>query len=263
MSTFHPFPRLPLELRLAIWEMTVEPREVEVRIVRPTPEDPREAMNPHPRDWIYINSFRFEEAMRDVPTSTRAGRKARRKARQEWKPYQPHVHMVSSTIPAALHTCREARKHGLYQQISLDVDEQHPTDRRYVWLNLDIDLINIGTSHLNYFIPIAPSIKRLKFSRAYTDEWWCYYEKDLLPRFINAEEIHVVCIDGFWNWGDDVYGFHWPCAYENLVFIDEDSPVGYLEVGHQDVGRIYRKMLREEPWAHNKDFPPDGEEAVP
>ncbi|KAH7007286.1 hypothetical protein EDB80DRAFT_456810 [Ilyonectria destructans] len=31
MSTFHPFARLPLELRTRIWEMTVEPRNVEVR----------------------------------------------------------------------------------------------------------------------------------------------------------------------------------------------------------------------------------------
>lgn len=34
MSTFHPFPRLPFELRARIWEMTVEPRVVELRISR-------------------------------------------------------------------------------------------------------------------------------------------------------------------------------------------------------------------------------------
>ena len=28
MATFHPFPRLPYELRMQIWEMTVEPRVV-------------------------------------------------------------------------------------------------------------------------------------------------------------------------------------------------------------------------------------------
>ena len=262
MSTFHPFPRLPLELRLAIWEMTVEPREVEVRIVKPTPEDPREAQWSHPRQWIYMDSALFQEAMSDVPTSTRAGRKARKKARQEWKSYQPYVHMVSSTIPTALHTCREARNHGLYQQISLDVDEQHGTDRRYVWLNLDIDLINIGTSYLAYYIPIASSIKRLKFSRECSDEWWFEHEKDLLPRFINVKEIHVVCLDGFWNWGNDVYNFCWPCAYEKLVFIDEHSPGGHLEVGHLEVRRIYRKMLREERLAYGDDFWTDDEEPV-
>jgi hypothetical protein len=30
MATFHPFPRLPYELRAQIWEMTVEPRVVNV-----------------------------------------------------------------------------------------------------------------------------------------------------------------------------------------------------------------------------------------
>ncbi|RSL72596.1 hypothetical protein CEP53_000992 [Fusarium sp. AF-6] len=35
MATFHPFPRLPFELRARIWEMTVEPRQVEFRIKTP------------------------------------------------------------------------------------------------------------------------------------------------------------------------------------------------------------------------------------
>ncbi|KAF7168387.1 hypothetical protein CNMCM5623_001470 [Aspergillus felis] len=32
MATFHLFPRLPFELRARIWELTVEPRTVEVRV---------------------------------------------------------------------------------------------------------------------------------------------------------------------------------------------------------------------------------------
>ncbi|KAF2819905.1 hypothetical protein CC86DRAFT_459947 [Ophiobolus disseminans] len=254
MPSFHPFPKLPLELRLAIWEMTVEPREVEVRIVKPTPEDPLEVQWSHPSQWHYIDSRRCNEAMSDVPTSTRAERKARRKAEQDWPRYRPYVHMVSSTIPGVLHSCREARNHGLYQQISLDVDKKHE-DHRYVWLNLEIDLINIGTSFLNYFIPIASFLKRLKLRRANTDEWWSEYEKDLLPSFKNVENIYVVCVDGFWGWGDDdVFNYEWPCPYENLVFIDEHSPMGYLEVGHLDVDRICQKIADGEPFAHDKDF---------
>lgn len=34
MATFHPFPRLPFELRARIWEMSVEPRAVEIRFKR-------------------------------------------------------------------------------------------------------------------------------------------------------------------------------------------------------------------------------------
>ncbi|KAF2027755.1 hypothetical protein EK21DRAFT_71285 [Setomelanomma holmii] len=195
MSTFYPFPRLPLVLRLAIWEMTVEPREVEVRIVQPMPEDPRE----------------------------------------------PYVHMVSSTIPAALHTCREARNHGLYRRISLDVDEQHGTDRRYVWLNLNIDLIDIGKSHLVYFLPIASSIQGLRLNSGNF-----YYEKDLLRFFLNVEKIHVVCIDRFWDWGDGVDACLWPCAIENVVFIDEDAGYGkHVEGDYLEVQRIQHEIAEE------------------
>ena len=100
-------------------------------------------------------------------------------------------------IPAALYTCREAWNYGLYQQISLDVDTQHGVDRRYVWLNRDIDLISIGTSHLAYFVPIASSLKQLKLSREYTKGWDSNYKKVLLPSFLNVKKIHMVCIDGF------------------------------------------------------------------
>lgn len=41
MAAFHPFPRLPYELRLLIWEMTVDPRivKVEYRRLDPTHEE--------------------------------------------------------------------------------------------------------------------------------------------------------------------------------------------------------------------------------
>ncbi|KAH9871194.1 hypothetical protein J1614_006770 [Plenodomus biglobosus] len=243
MSTFHPFPKLPLELRLAIWEMTVEAREVEVRIMMPTSKDPRFVRWPHPRQWGYIEQEMFTEAMPELPNSTRAERRARKKARDEWKPYNPFVHMVSSTVPATLQTCREARNHGLYQQVSLGVDEQHPMDRRYAWLNLDIDMVNIGTLFLNHFLPIASSIKRLKLGRRYGDEWWSVFEKDLLRSFVNVEEVHVVCIDGFWNWGDGPDVFPWPCPIENVVFIEKHWTKGYLVGDYREVERIQMEMV--------------------
>jgi hypothetical protein len=80
MSTFHPFPRLPLELRLAIWEMTVEPREVEVCIVLPTPEDPIEAKYWNCSEyWDRIERARFDEAMTHAPTTKRGYRRAKTK----------------------------------------------------------------------------------------------------------------------------------------------------------------------------------------
>ncbi|KAJ5046856.1 hypothetical protein J3E74DRAFT_466785 [Bipolaris maydis] len=37
MTAFHPFPRLPYELRMQIWEMTVEPRIVNAELTHQTP----------------------------------------------------------------------------------------------------------------------------------------------------------------------------------------------------------------------------------
>ena len=254
MSTFHPFPSLPLELRLAIWELTVEPREVEIRIVLPMmPEDPIEARYWNdPDNWGRVDTARFNEAMTHAPTTKRGYRRAKTKLKREWKPYRPYVHMVSSMIPAALHACREARSHlvradyGLYQPVSLHPDAQ-PADRRYVWLNLDIDVLDIGTSHLLHFDSIAPAIKRLKLSRKNTlDNLWYNVEgRELLPLFVNVEKMFVVCSDSIINWSEDeVWHYCWPCAKENLVFIDEISPLGYFEAGWLEldgyVDRLYQ-----------------------
>ncbi|KAJ4991799.1 hypothetical protein SVAN01_02649 [Stagonosporopsis vannaccii] len=257
MSTFYPFPRLPLELRLAIWDMTIEPREVEVRIVTPTHDDPLIPKWSRPYDWGCISDARFNAAMSHVPTSTRAGRKARRKARQIWKEYHPYVHLTSSTLPAILHTCREARNLGLYQQVYLDGEDPPLNDRRYVWLNLDIDLVNIGTWNMLYFQPIASCIKRLKFSREFPEELW--QELDGLENFRNAKEVHIVCIDGFENWGDDADRFIWPCAEEGLVFIDETpslgiSETGRVQVGYREMKRLHRKFWRAANSAYDTDY---------
>jgi hypothetical protein len=208
-----------------VWEMTVEPREVEVRIVKRTPEDNTQATWPHPSIWDTIDDAKFKEAMDKIPEadeSTSAGRIFRREARKTCKTFQPCVHMVSSTIPAVLHTCREARNHGLYQQISLDVDNSHGAGRRYVWLNLDIDVVDIREFYMVYFKPIAATIKRLKLSRDGWDAWWwCRYEKNEIQNFINVKEIRVVCIDGFLHWSLSFRGIPWPCPYESLAFINE------------------------------------------
>jgi hypothetical protein len=85
--------------------------------------------------------------------------------------------------------------------------------------------VDIGTSYFKHYEHIASSIKRLKFERENTDEYFYHTESQQLGIFSNAEEIHVVCADGFWSWGGAIEeGTHpWPCNIENLIFTEKDN----------------------------------------
>ncbi|KAF2809811.1 uncharacterized protein BDZ99DRAFT_36873 [Mytilinidion resinicola] len=174
MATFHPFPRLPVELRARIWEMTVEPRTVEIRLAHAA---------------------------------------------------QPSIcHLFSSTpVPATLQACHEARTHGLYQQAFSEIYYQVPSDGaewRYVWLNLDIDMISIGQTSFFVFKSVAPTIKRLKFERENSDEGFYHWESSEIRDFVNVKEIHVVCADGMGAWHKATYEHYFPCGPENVFYID-------------------------------------------
>ncbi|EUC33675.1 hypothetical protein COCCADRAFT_95371 [Bipolaris zeicola 26-R-13] len=193
MTTFRPFPRLPLELREQIWKDTVEPRTVDVR--------------------------RF----------------------QAWP--QHYGRLVSSTpIPAILQSCREARNLGLYKKVFFEGEEAESskTEQRYVWMDLDIDIMDIGTSKFDHYKHIAPAVKRLKFERENTDEYFYFHEVLEMMQFINVEEIHIVCADGFWNWGGALHEHNFPCADEKLLFIDALD--GRVARG-MEMEKIYREML--------------------
>jgi hypothetical protein len=219
MTTFHPFPRLPLELREHIWKDTMEPRTVDVRRVR------------------------------------------------EWP--QRYGQLISSTpIPAILQSCREARNLGIYKRVFFEVDatskwkgihtpetaaerflspdepeEEAPvSEQRYVWLDFDIDMVDIGTSKFGYYKSIVSVVKRLKFERKNGDEWFYRTEAQELRKFVTVEEIHVVCADGFWMWGDALYEHPWPCAEEKIVFIDAfDGRVAH----GMELETICRQMLKD------------------
>ncbi|KFY21291.1 hypothetical protein V493_07511 [Pseudogymnoascus sp. VKM F-4281 (FW-2241)] len=129
--------------------------------------------------------------------------------------------LVSTTpVPAPLQTCREARNLGLYKQALSEVGD----GRRYVWVNLDIDMISLGSNcHLGGFEAFAPSIKRLKFQRENQTESWFHFESKEIRIFINVEEIHVVCEDGWDNWWGASEYISWPCALENVLLFDPDE----------------------------------------
>ncbi|KAI1410091.1 hypothetical protein F5Y13DRAFT_76874 [Hypoxylon sp. FL1857] len=179
MSTFHPFPRLPTELRLRIWALTVEPRVVEVRVVPDNPLEVQRLVSPTP-------------------------------------------------VPAILQTCQEARNLGLYKRAfsevtATKVNVAAGAESRYVWLNLDIDMVSIGKTSFRAFAPVALSIKRLRFERENSDESFYHFEVRELWDWVNTEEIHVVCEDGMEAWHGASHEHSWPCALENLWFFDPDD----------------------------------------
>ncbi|KAJ6193911.1 hypothetical protein J3E72DRAFT_406142 [Bipolaris maydis] len=181
MATFHPFPRLPLELREQIWKDTVEPRTVDVRRVE---------------DWHVTSD--------GVWGLTRT--------------------LSSTPVPATLQSCREARNLGLYERVFMPNNPReagpHDAEQRYVWLNLNIDMVDIGTTYFSLYKHIAPAIKRLKFSRENGNDFFYHTENKELEQFVNVQEIHIDCADGFWMWYGATDEHCWPCAIENLLFID-------------------------------------------
>lgn len=193
-ATFHLFPRLPFELRTKIWELTVEPRTVEVGVVY---EDAITTAAAAPGDTLPEGSKQPN--------------------------YVPHV--VSSTpIPATLQACREARGLGLYRRALSEISPAGTAerDRYYVWLNPDIDTVFVEDStRLETLRPVAPLIRRLMITRECTDAVFYYFESEALAAFVNVREIRVICEDGLDAWRRTFQAHFWPC--ENVSFIDPDN----------------------------------------
>ncbi|OBT71453.1 hypothetical protein VF21_10605 [Pseudogymnoascus sp. 05NY08] len=109
---------------------------------------------------------------------------------------------------------------ALYKQVFSELDD----GQRYVWLNLDIDMVSIGSRvSFEAFKPVAHMIKRLKFERENQTEYFYHFESRAMLSFVNAEEIHVVCQDGFWDWHQAIEEHGWPSSAENIFFIDVDK----------------------------------------
>jgi hypothetical protein len=196
MSIFHLFPLLPFEFRAQIWESTVEPCTVEVRITR-------------------VGLIRTR-------------------------------HLRSSTpIPAPLQSCQEARNQKLYHKVFSELETHHDAETRYVWLNLDIDIVDIGTRYCSNYAKVGASIRRLKMARANQSEHFYGFESPKMETwFPYLREMHVVCMDGFLTWAGFVKEGHdqWPCAAEDLYFIDARD--GRVARGCELEG-ICKWMLRE------------------
>ncbi|KAM6480872.1 hypothetical protein HDV62DRAFT_105236 [Trichoderma sp. SZMC 28011] len=178
------FSSLPLELRSQIWLLTVEPRRtVEVRFKYTLVVDESDG-----RD--------FFEAIWDAPPEL--------------------VYTTSPTpVPAALHTCREARN-----SIARKYERAFTggTEPRYVWVNFDLDIISIDKSRFTWMKPEAPRIRWLKFERE-IDEHYVYEEQFELHMFCDIEELTVVRLGGeMQRWHQEIIS--WPCPTDRVWFIN-------------------------------------------
>lgn len=90
---------------------------------------------------------------------------------------------------------------------------------RYIWLNQEIDILDIGEEALERFRPFAAMIHRLRLERSY-DYFFYDWEGNELEYFVNLKEIHIVCTDGLYAWLDALEDHQWPCGEENVFFID-------------------------------------------
>ncbi|KAH7633212.1 hypothetical protein B0T09DRAFT_280215 [Sordaria sp. MPI-SDFR-AT-0083] len=238
------FVDLPWEIRSQIWEYTAEPRTVDVNITRsakPVTDELRAKFNlgrEHAHPWITITRFRS-------PTP----------------------------VPAALHACREARNHlttkdngglGHYQRVFhqlppaswgvfvgilplhnpdfrlfLGVDPESES-ARYIWVNFEVDLINIGKTRFDAFPQFFEhSIRRLKFESAYDYNKFKYDSH--LEHWVNLQEIQIVCTDGIEKWVllEDVWGL-WKTR--NVLLIDGKTRTGTGTGGEAETVTSYSDL---------------------
>lgn len=183
MDTFHPFPRLPYDIRALIWKSAVGPRVVQL-------------------------SAHYEK---------RLTRPHHQHCQHTWE----IEYLLSTTpVPALLHTCRESRHQNLYEKMFyLDASEPRHI---WVNFKLDIIDVGYG-SNLDILKHNGSRVRRLKFEADNYEEHWFHSASRDLVWFKNMVEYHVVAGGGVGAWWGAWEDFTWTCKRENLKFIDKQT----------------------------------------
>jgi hypothetical protein len=118
-------------------------------------------------------------------------------------------------------------------------------ERRYVWVNFEIDMISIGHSWFDTNdLAERLLIRRLTFERENDESFFHFRSHELQKLYPNVEEVHVICKDGLMAWQDAWECCPWPCPKENLRFIDKET--GQIAVG-EDLDRMADEWLTSLP----------------
>lgn len=195
--SFPHFSRLPRDVRLRIWEMTVVPRIVEVRV-----------------------NYSKNDADNDQA--------AKRSAKVTPEGDEVFPLFSSTPVPAPLQACQEARNHlgqgevgyekafwGLPKLKPEDAEKQQPPktelsspasneelSRRchYVWINFQQDMLSLGPSPFHHFLSSCYSskIRALRFQRDLfsNEEAVDLTDLRLISKFTNVKELHIICAYG-------------------------------------------------------------------
>ncbi|KAK3398743.1 hypothetical protein B0T20DRAFT_353003 [Sordaria brevicollis] len=159
-TTFHRFLDLPWEIQDQIWKLGgVEPRTVKIRRVRVETKDSKSAQG---------KSNGIKGPLFELVTTT---------------PLPP---AVVATYQGTNYQSQA------YHRVFSELDTIRSGDeRRFVWLNLDIDTVDVGFSkghHLWDYGPVAHDILRLKFETARFGKTDGYALKN---SFVNLQELHI------------------------------------------------------------------------
>lgn len=244
-ATFHPFPRLPAELRSRIWELTVEPRTVDLCVHFYVP--PKEP-------GVKWADMTTSQVVRGVTNKLRS----------------------PTAVPAQLQTCREAREylttHPIadyqYEKFFAD-DVGNPGDdwyeptpesdaerERYVWVNFENDTLSFGRTDLHNIIQTAHRVRRLRV------EWilaWklvsCRDFRLIGDWFRSLVEIHIVCWGGIrWAYKEaEELSLLMGCNPRDVYFCDTEENGGTV-VNGIDLDLVVKRQREEEKERYRRDL---------
>ncbi|KAG9253827.1 uncharacterized protein F5Z01DRAFT_130725 [Emericellopsis atlantica] len=180
------FSALPFELRMQIWELTVVPRLLHLKLKQFLCDCKAHGSKEHEnRVWITCIT-------------------------------------TSAPAPPALQVCHESRTHlsrpRLYQRSLIPYNRKHVLGR-YTWVNFNLDMLSIGTCQLLMLKSYSPLVQRLRFERE-IGEWFLHFGGHNLGKFPNIKEIQVVGRHNLLAWKDSWEGLDWVCPRDKVSFVD-------------------------------------------
>lgn len=193
MGTFKQFSLLPAELRLQIWEATIQPRIIVI------------CFSYKPKTNEYLLYPRLQTRT-PVPAPLQTSQEARNHLKGIY-------HQLYSEQPVELEF-----PIGKF-------DQTIESPRRYVWFMPAIDIVDIGENQLERLRQVAPLVQKLGIERLERDTYWLWCEAETeFPHFHSLKELRVVTkCDPSAYVKEDIMGRRWPCGNEGVIIIDANG----------------------------------------